>query len=164
MSPIRILWIEDEALYQLNALMGPVLYNYRTHHIELATTASDAQRLLCQGEYDVIIVDMRIPPGEHPAWKNIYRSQGNDKNKARLGAYLIEWMVGHTTSDQDLPALPHPIPAHCIAIFTAEESKAVQDLLNLGVALYQPKDSNYPDDILIRITERVLQSKSVPYA
>jgi CheY-like chemotaxis protein len=162
MPPIHILWIEDEALYQLNALMGPVLFNYRTHNLELATTASDAQKFLCNSSFDVIIVDMRIPPGENPTWKNIYKSQGNDKNKARLGAYLIQWMIGHLNGlSQELPILPHPIPAHRIAIFTAEEAKSVQNLLNLGISVYQPKDSNYPDDILIRIAARVLQNSKV---
>lgn len=161
-SRIQVLWIEDEALYQLNELLGPVLYRHRQYHLDLAVNASEAQQKLCESNnnYDVIIVDMRIPPGEAPTWKDIYRKQGNDKNKARLGAYLIEWMLDQSNGwGQDLPRPQNKIPATQIAIFSAEEPKAIQNLLDYGIQVYQPKDSNYPDNILLEIIQRVQQIK-----
>ena len=121
---IRVLWIEDEARYQLNELMGPLLYR-RIYHLSLAENATEAMRLIRTTEhYDVIIVDMRIPPGEDPAWKMLYQDQGNDTSKARLGQYLIEWMLGQMNGHaEQFSVRPNWIQPQQIAVFSAEEPR-----------------------------------------
>jgi len=160
---IRVLWIEDEARYQLNELMGAVLYR-REYGLNLAENASEAMQILTgEVQYNVIIVDMRIPPGEHDTWKAIYQKQGSDKTAARLGYYLVQWMLGKLNGEYG-PLAPPPnwISPNIIAIFSAEEKAAIEQILTMGIEVYQPKDASYPDDILLRLISQVLNKKQPP--
>lgn len=64
----KVLWIEDSALGDLAYLTAP-LYMDGGYELVVAETVSEALSFLELGEFDAVIVDIRLFPGHRSEWR-----------------------------------------------------------------------------------------------
>ncbi len=88
----RVLWIEDSARLELTNLTGPIYFAGK-YDFNMAEDVTTAVTLLLSEEFDVIIVDIRLPPGIDPQWSKLYKRMGADKIQAQLGLKLLYWLL-----------------------------------------------------------------------
>ena len=160
----RVLWVEDSARFELPSLLGPI-YASRRYDLTLAENATTAAEYLRRRRFDVIVVDIRIPPGGHQYWRRVYKDAGDDRTNAKLGLALLGWVLGSArTSDRDrkkkLEQPPRPtwqvLPSH-IGVFSVESRIEVGPFLDdLGVRVMHEKRPGLPDTILLDIVAQVL--------
>ncbi len=154
----RALWIEDGARSELSHLSGPVLYDGRIELV-LAEDLTTAVEYLLEEEFDAVIADVRLPPGDDPYWKELYRKAGRDKVHAELGLQLLRWLL----EPDDTPGLPPPpawLSAKRIAVFSVDcKSEIASTLDSLGIELVQQKRADLPDTILRELIDRLLESR-----
>lgn len=160
MSPNRprALWIEDGARSELSHLSGPVLYDGRIELVlaEDLTTAVDYVR---EEEFDTLIVDVRLPPGDDPFWKQLHRRAGRDKVHAELGLQLLRWLLG-AVEFPGFPPAPSWVNAKRIGVFSVEsEHEILHSVEALGIEVIQQKRADLPDTILRDLINRLLESQ-----
>ncbi len=163
----KILWVEDSARFELAPLVGPVLAS-RRYDLTLAENTSAASERLLRTRFDAIIVDIRLPPGVHPYWVDIFRGAASDRVNAKLGLALLSWLFGakeggapHTR--RPVPPLPDgwKILPQQVAVFSVENHLEVSSTLELyGVTVMHEKRPGLPDTILLKILSEVLAQSS----
>jgi hypothetical protein len=97
----KVLWIEDDAFNELGMFATPV-HLTGAYELEYALTATEGVERLKACEYDAVVVDVRIPPGDDERWVKIYYDAGASNKAARLGVRLLQnvlrrekaWMHG----------------------------------------------------------------------
>jgi CheY-like chemotaxis protein len=157
-----VLWIEDSARYELSELAGPVQAS-RQYLLGLAEDATTALSHLTSSQFEVVIVDIRLPPGNHKVWSSLYQKAGNDKIRAGLGIHLLRWMLDPNSAERkamsELPPPPAWIRPEQIAVFTADNLNAVRDLLKpVEVKVMQQKSTAGKDTVLLDLIKQVMQS------
>ena len=154
----RALWIEDGARSELSHLSGPVLYDGRIELV-LAEDLTTAVEYLLEEEFEAVIVDVRLPPGDDPHWKELHRRAGRDKVHAELGLQLLRWLL----EEGPKPGLPKPpawLTSRRIAVFSVDcKSEIMSTLDGLGIRVVQQKRADLPDTILRELIDRLLESK-----
>ncbi len=154
----RALWIEDGARSELSHLSGPVLYDGRIELV-LAEDLTTAVEYIREEEFDVLIVDVRLPPGDDPHWKSLHRRAGRDKVHAELGLQLLRWMLAPDTSPELEPPPDWVTPKH-VAVFSVESKLEIMSVLEeLGVEVVQQKRADLPDTILRELIDKILESR-----
>lgn len=161
----EILWIEDSARYELSELAGPV-YHSRKYVLNLAEDATSAVYHLSNKAYDGLIVDIRIPPGDHPTWTRLYQENNRNKDKARLGLHLLEWMLGSNGATGDYPNLGKPpgwVNPAKIAVFTVESYLSIKNSLEtLKIDHhYLLKTSARRDTILLDLIDALMDNWNI---
>lgn len=154
----KVLWIEDSARFELSSLTGPVYFSgkYDFHLADDVTSALDSMQ--CK-VFDVIIVDIRLPPGIDEDWRQLYERASAGVVEDQLGFRLLMWLLGHDSSLNGRTP-PSWISADCIAVFTVESDPHLQEeVRSLGV-LYFQKTAGSSDTILVDIIEAVLKNKA----
>jgi hypothetical protein len=153
----RVLWIEDSARLELRNLTGPIYYNgdYDFSQVDDITSAVD---YVTARFFDVLIVDIRLPPGNDPFWSRLYQQAGQDKIQAQLGLKFLHWILGNGDG------LGTPPPAGFsplqVGVFTVENYLDIQnDLENLGVKVFQQKSAGLPDTVLDNLIRQVIAQK-----
>jgi len=155
----RVLWIEDSARLELTNLTGPIYFAGK-YDFNMAEDVTTAVNLLLSEEFDVVIVDIRLPPGIDPQWSKLYRRMGADKIQAQLGMKLLYWLL---SQDRSIYAQPPPnwINPLQVGVFTVESPNEIQkDLNQLNVTTFQQKVAGLPDTILLDLIERLLDQRS----
>jgi len=155
----RVLWIEDSARLELTNLTGPIFFAGK-YDFNMAEDVTTAVNLLLAEEFDVVIVDIRLPPGIDPHWSRLYRRMGADKIQAQLGLKLLYWLL---CQDRSIYAPPPPgwINPLQVGVFTVESPNEIQkDLNHLNVRTFQQKVAGLPDTILLDLIERLLDQRS----
>lgn len=155
----RVLWIEDSARLELTNLTGPIYFAGK-YDFNMAEDVTTAVSLLLSEEFDVVIVDIRLPPGIDPQWSKLYRRMGADKIQAQLGLKLLYWLL---SQDRSIYAQPPPnwINPLQVGVFTVESPNEIQkDLNQLNVTTFQQKVAGLPDTILLDLIERLLDQRS----
>jgi len=155
----RVLWIEDSARLELTNLTGPIYFAGK-YDFNMAEDVTTAVNLLLSEEFDVVIVDIRLPPGIDPQWSKLYRRMGADKIQAQLGLKLLYWLL---SQDRSIYAQPPPnwINPLQVGVFTVESPNEIQkDLNQLNVTTFQQKVAGLPDTILLDLIERLLDQRS----
>ena len=154
----RALWIEDGARAELSHLSGPVLYDGRIELV-LAEDLTSAVEYLLEEEFDAVVVDVRLPPGDDPYWKELHRKAGRDKVHAQLGLQLLRWLV----EPGDTPGLEVPpswLDAKRIAVFSVDTKSEIRSTLrDLGIEVIQQKRADLPDTILRELIDQLLESR-----
>lgn len=161
----KILWVEDSARFELPHVLGPVFAS-RRYDLTLAETATAAAENLLRRRFDVILVDIRLPPGLHPYWMNIFKSAGADRHNAKLGLALLGWLFQKPVrgapnphgNGQAVPRRPEwQILPHQVGVFSVENRQEIgDDLDRLGVTVMYEKRPGLPDTILLEIMSKVL--------
>jgi CheY-like chemotaxis protein len=149
----KILWVEDGAFSDLTYLAGP-LYASGDYSLVIASDASQGFRYLKEKEFDAVIMDIRLPPGNDPYFVNLYNISRESKNAARLGMAVLERVLKPSGE-----AMPGWIKAERFGVFTVESSKEVMDELDsMGVTVFVQKTTRTPRDVLIKIAEVIMEA------
>lgn len=152
----RALWVEDSARLELANLCGPVFFQ-GTCDLTLAEDVTTAVNLLLTERFDVLIVDVRLPPGSDVVWRDHYRRTGSDKVNAQLGIKMLTWLLGRDPSVFPKPP-PDWVRAHQVGVFTVETRHEIRPYLDeLGIAVSQEKNADLPDTILAELIGRLLE-------
>jgi CheY-like chemotaxis protein len=154
---LRVLWVEDDARFGLAQLVGPV-YVHGGYDLVVAGDVSTAIARLSGQHFDVVIVDIRLPPGDDPDWCNLYIKAGSDKTHARLGLHLLLSLLKHPRAQVRLKQPPPDwLEPGAIGVFTVESQREIGEDLNLlGIQVYQQKRADLPDTVLLQIIKRIL--------
>jgi len=151
-----VLWVEDSARFELAHFMGPI-YASRKYDITLAEDATTAARYLQTLQFDVIILDIRLPPGNDQYWGKVYERAGSDKAIAQLGLALLNWLFAPDPSDKKKPAPPKPIKPAQIGVFSVEGATEIgQNFAQLGIVNFLQKRPGLQDTILLEFIETIL--------
>ena len=162
-----ILWVEDQVQPDLPDLFArAVVAGHRVTVVPDATSALTA----LQNSFDVVIVDIRIDPGDDPAWASYYYDQcTGDKTVARLGIQLLRsiWVKNPDVPIDDCKR-PQWIKPEMVGILTVEGLDLCQDDLDeLGISLEHhvlKAASGDPTRRLLELAEKIeedLRTKGV---
>ncbi len=156
----RVLWIEDSARLELSNLVGPIYFSGK-YDFALAEDVTTAVQFLQTEVFDVLIVDVRLPPGPDPVWRALYQRSGADKVNAQLGIKLLYWLLGLDRATIKLTP-PHWVTPHSVTVFTVESQREIQDdLVRLKVSRYKQKVADLQDTILLELIEQALSASSI---
>lgn len=165
MKKIKVLWIEDGAFVEVSKLTGP-LYTSGKYNLVIALNASDGIKAIKKNEFDVVIVDIRIPPGSDPAWKGVVARSRTDKIQTRLGLNLLYSLLKPDLVKEKitLTGIPEWVSMHPerFGVLTVEDERdIVEDLEKLGLPeeSFTRKKSKMPVTALLDLIERIVQLK-----
>ncbi len=148
----KVLWIEDNADSDLYHLTSPVYIDGR-FHLDLATNISEAFFYLNKRNYDVIIVDIRIPPGRDPEWVKRYEDlqKANRSNSNRLGLELLKVIFSKSENSPKV-SIEENVNPRRFGIFTVERSEELESELkelNLEEIKFKRKNAMMPHTALL---------------
>ena len=98
----RVLWIEDNAKVDMGVYFGPIFTSGR-YDVSIALDPSEALRKISLAEYQAIIVDIRLAPGQDKLWRDLYVGFGASKPTARLGIHLVQSLLKVSEAKIKLP-------------------------------------------------------------
>ena len=154
----RVLWIEDSARFELNNLTGPIYFygNYDFQQVEDVTTAVN---FLLAKPFDVLIVDIRLPPGTDPYWKDLYQNVTVEGSGEKLGLKFLYWLLSQDGNYQQKP--PDWVNPDLIGVFTVESYQEIHEKLDtLGIKVFKHKSAGLSDTTLLDLIEEILAVKS----
>jgi hypothetical protein len=159
----KIIWIEDSAFIDVQNLAGPV-YVSGKYDIVVALDASEAVRKLIQIEFDAVVVDIRIPPGDNSRWTELYTRYGENKVTARLGLHILYSLFAPEDKKAEikLENIPKWITHNRFGILTVESERELQDdLKRLNIQVFRQKTAEMSETALLEVIEEILsKSKS----
>ncbi|MGA9771611.1 MAG: hypothetical protein WBV94_21450 [Blastocatellia bacterium] len=155
---IRALWIEDNALFDLQHVLGPIYMDGR-YDLVIAENASDGIQLIMQQEFDAVIVDIRLPPGGNQDWVTLY----NDIQywaSARLGLIILYSLLKTDESKIKHSHIPPWINSNKFGVFTVESEGEVKPHLDkLKVSVYERKTAQTSTRIVLEILAKITGNK-----
>ena len=148
--PAKVLWIEDEADSILPHLI--VHAELQCGHIVVnAPDATHAMSQLYDDEFDVVILDVRLPPGMDEKWIRRFQGAAGRTETPRLGIELIK----EALADND-PKASWLTPEK-IAVFTVEPPQMLEnEMQELGIATYRRKTIDVREEELSDLISAVL--------
>lgn len=147
----RILWIEDGAYHELAHLAAPVFLDGR-FDLAIATNASEAANLLREHEYDGIVLDIRLPPGDSAEWVKLYKTQSSRSASVRLGLIILERLAPNTESNLRVELLSPRVTPLRVGVLTIEGIDDMTDVSkSLGVHVWKQKHADMPETILLDV-------------
>ncbi len=151
----KVLWIEDGARADFQNMLGPI-YVKGEYDLVVALDATTAIAHLKKTEFDVVIVDIRIPPGEDQRCRELYKKGHGNNVAARLGLEILYGLLAPQTARMKLEPLPRWVAAERFAIFTVESRTQVEsDLELLKITVYRQKTTETTSRALLEIIEDV---------
>lgn len=160
-SNLKVLWIEDNADNDLYHLTSPV-YIEGIYQLDIATSASEAYFYLNKRAYDVVIIDIRIPPGKDPRWMEKYESlrTTKDANSNRLGLELLRTIFD--TNGGSTLKIAQNLASERYGVFTVERLEELQpdlEALNLNRLKYKRKNAMMPHTALLDFIAEVSKAR-----
>lgn len=158
MDKKRVLWIEDGATWDIPYLTAP-LYIDGGFDLVLAENPSDGIKQIYKYEYDVIIVDIRLLPGEDIEWIRLYHKLGGTKQAARLGLHFLFTILNFNDAIIKRTNLPEWISITRIGILTIERFIDIEDdiiKLQIPSEKYMHKDVNIPETALLDLIKKIV--------
>ena len=135
------------------------------YDLTVAANATEGFQYLTKEVFDIIIVDIRIPPGESQEFKNIYYNSEQGKINSRLGMELLRFLLSPDKSAMNFSRSTLSwVNSQKIGVFTKEgENELKEDLENLNIQVYQQKTAGISNITLLNIAEEILnqQDKSI---
>jgi hypothetical protein len=157
MKRYRILWVEDGARFDLPHLAAPVFME-GDYDLCIVENVTDCITYIQAQSFDVIVLDIRIPPGDAQEWISLYNKAGTDKVAARLGLKLLYSLVGSNEAEINLNNRPSWIVPDKIGIFTVESKSELEaHLQKLGIHAYQQKKADVAETVLIDLIKHVIK-------
>ena len=159
----RVLWIEDAGLEDLAYLASP-LNVAGVYDLETTLSPSEAWRKIKEEKFDVVVVDIRIPPGDDKEWTDVYRKYNYDKISARLGMILLYSLL--KPADElalvKLKDIPPWVAADKFAVLSIEPKYTLKKCLrDCRIKHYRQKSSSSSPNMLLELVEEILQKKPV---
>jgi CheY-like chemotaxis protein len=160
-SNLKVLWIEDNADNDLYHLTSPV-YIEGKYQLDIATSASEAYFYLNKRAYDVVIIDIRIPPGKDPRWMEKYESlrTTKDANSNRLGLELLRAIFD--VNGGSTLKIAQNLASERYGVFTVERLEELQpdlEALKLNRLKYKRKNAMMPHTALLDFITEVSQAR-----
>jgi CheY-like chemotaxis protein len=152
---IRALWVDDGAVADLVELTGPVVASGR-YTLNIAESISAAIGEMQQREFDVVVVDIRLPPGDLDEWIRLYQKGGQSRVTAKLGLEFLKACL-----DPNAQVTLNPLPTWArrperFGVFTVEEKEVMERQVNaLGVKIYHRKEVDPGRRKLLEIINQV---------
>lgn len=145
----RILWIEDQSKLDLVAYGTALLM--ADHDLIIAEDATSAVEKISAEQFDFVIVDIRLPPGNGKKWRIMYEQYRSDKMSARLGLRMLTAFFAQSDPEVIRPAWLIP---ERILVFTVETLAEIgKDLKELGIANHLEKQCTLDERILCKKIE-----------
>lgn len=152
----KVLWIEDGARTDFQNMLGPV-YVGGEYELVVALDATSGIAHLRKKEFDVVIVDLRIPPGENPKWRELYHKGHNDNANARLGMDILFGLLAPAEARIKLDYVARWVTPIRFAVFTVESLTQVKtELDQLGIQTRHQKTTEMTNRKLLEIIEEVI--------
>ena len=155
----KVLWIEDSARGENVALTAPVALSGR-YDLTVAVNATVGLTELVQSEFDAIIVDIRIVPGNDPRWIDEYSNRGASEKAARLGLRLLEVVLGTAGPRWQHEKIKDSArrPAK-YGVLTVEAKESLSSHLDrLGITAYRNKHAAASKRLLLELIDEVIQN------
>ena len=155
----KVLWVEDGATFEAQHLTGPV-YNSRKYDLVIALTISDAEREILNDEFDVVIVDIRMDPGNMQKWIDLYQSFNRNKLHARLGLALLYALFKPEAVDNKIEKRPDWIEPGRFGVLTVEDSKELEGNfkeLGLETIPFRRKSARLESSALLDLIDEVME-------
>ena len=136
----------------------PVLLDGR-FDLNVATTASDGMdKLRKQGPFDAVIVDVRLPAGDDPDWKEFAQKNGGHGDPC-LGLEILRQTLWRDPDHKKFVLMPLWARPNQFGVLTVENywGQTRKCLEQCGVKLYKPKTADQGERILLDIIEDVLR-------
>jgi DNA-binding NarL/FixJ family response regulator len=154
----RVLWIEDSAHHENTILAVPV-YLSGKYDLQIALNATDGMLALQKHDFDAIVVDIRLPPGDDARWIDLFYNLGRSGKAARLGLRLLRLALGEASSDWSVLFPSTARDAAKYGILTVESWNDIAgEATSLGVANYSEKGGSDPR-ALLSLIERILSNR-----
>ena len=152
----KVLWIENGVRHEVAHLAAPVVLDGK-YDLIVAEDASAGIAQALASKFDVIIVDIRLPPGQSPEWVHLYQGLGGERFSARLGLSLLYTLLGHPDAWIDLgPRRPAWITPFRIGVLTVEsKSELDEDLIKLGITVHAHKRAEISEEVLLELIQEV---------
>jgi len=154
----KVLWIEDGAMFEAKNLAGPV-YNSRRYDLVIALSISDAIREIVSDEFDAVIVDIRMEPGDLSPWVVHFQHTGQNKATARLGLRLLESLLLPHQAPVKLESVPDWVEPTRFGVLTVEGWEEVSSQLQrLGITKrsFREKNTSLKPDGLLELIDAVI--------
>lgn len=158
----RILWIEDDAEYNLDFLAAPLIIRPQ-YNLTLGVTIAEAIHLLKSQKYDAVIFDLRLPLGHQSDWMQLNEDLIKSARPARLGLHLLLNLLGCPDPDYSVQSVPvQKISMQQIGIMSVDHSSTiVQELRNI-IPKVTPHQQEILKELIVRIADsRFYKRKSV---
>ncbi|GJM34806.1 MAG: hypothetical protein DHS20C18_38070 [Saprospiraceae bacterium] len=158
MNHLKVLWVEDNADDDLYNLTSPVYIDGR-FQLDIAINASEAYFYLNKRVYDVVIVDIRIPPGRDPIWRKKHEIllETDDVNSNRLGLELLRCIFDNNQQQPTL-RIDQNLSSRRYGVFTVEKRDELEPFFrkfNLEDLKYRHKNAMMPHTALLDFIEEV---------
>lgn len=155
----KVLWIEDGAYEDLPDLIGPVVVD-GGYDLDIALDATDGIKKILRTEYDCVIVDIRLPPGEDRRWIDIYNHPNRNKDAARLGLLVLRSLLKPEKSRVKLDGIKEWVKAARFGVLTVENKGEVEHDLNelgIGIKVYRQKNRSPSVNTLLELIKEVIK-------
>jgi CheY-like chemotaxis protein len=154
---VTILWIEDAAYTDYASLLTWVLVDGR-FAIDVASDASVALNKLATRRYEVVILDLHLPPGQDRFWADRYQRIAAEGRVPLLGLELLEEALSRAASE---PALSWLSPERICVLSIESPGWIQQRIREAGVSRYREKDLFLPEGVLVEIAADMLGEQGV---
>ena len=159
----KVLWIEDGALIEASQFVGPV-YTSGKYDLTIALDISEGVRQLMNSEFDAIIVDIRIPPGDDKKWIKFYSQSAFNKIQARLGRLLLYSLLIPSEAKVPIENIPQWIEPNKFGVLTVESRDELEaDLEKLGIKVYRQKTAVMPVTVLLELIEEIINLRKIQH-
>lgn len=150
---VKVLWVEDGAFAELSQLAVP-LYTTGDYNLVIAEDASEGFRQLMGKEFDAVIMDIRLPPGNDPYFLDLYYKRNKSKVAARLGMAVLKRALSPSAENTRAWIRPERF-----GVYTVESRREMAEELDaLGVKVYYQKTELTSRGDLIKIVEEIVES------
>lgn len=155
----KVLWIEDDSFNEL-PMFATAVHLTGEYDLDYAVDATEAIDKLCEKEYDAVVVDVRLPPGDDPRWIHIFYRLGSSNKAARLGVRLLqnvlgkekEWIEGLKGAARDWKRY---------GVLSMDSWDDIRkDLAPCNVTLYRDKGSGENPSVLLQIIREILAQQN----
>ncbi|MGH9838237.1 MAG: hypothetical protein ACREEM_05585 [Blastocatellia bacterium] len=153
----KVLWIEDGARADFHHMLGPV-YVGGEYDLVVALDATLAITHLKRTQFDIVIVDIRIPPGEDAEWRELQQKGDHNNANARLGLDLLYSLLAPEAARIKLAWRPDWLTPEKFAVFTVESRIEVQSHLDrIQVRVFRRKETEMGNRVLLDVIEEVIR-------
>jgi hypothetical protein len=167
----RVLWIEDDAHFDLTSLTGPI-YASMDYNLDVVIDVTSALELIQEEEYDAVIVDIRLVPGTDRRWIDLYNGNTADRQsrlsklEQQLGIQILYSLFESQLKDTT-PAVPlgwehRPawIQVERFAVFSVEDEAMLRPFLSKfdpdEKIKYLKKSASLSYDALLKLIQEVI--------
>ncbi len=152
----KFLWIEDNARTDLVHLLSPVYMDGRYDPV-IAPTVTEGVYQMKKTEFDAVVVDIRLLPGNDPDWKVLYTKLGSEKGTARLGIYLLYSLFDPRVDDVAIKDRPAWIMPARFGVLTVEglDGELGEALKSFGITVYAQKTTRTPNTMLLKMVDQI---------